>query len=300
MRNRTAQFALTVFVSVLAGAVSTPSQSAASPADGCLSGPKGQAPEGSHWYYRIEHATKRHCWHLADERDTVARPSVADLPPPAKRVAPPTEPSTQHSVANARAELPAPPRVEPANHNAELAPAVATDAPNQTVRSLLTPDTQTNSSVIASRWPGQSDLTPSAIPPSSRSSPGTNPASPTQPASILAAGQFAAADLSSETPTSSPLRIQLVAAAGVLAAAGILARFAFKSRSSRRVRPSQVRRRRAPVLETTDDDRIVFSDYPGTDFLPHRARFARGLNQAPDPGDRIGQFSVRASRRASS
>src|SRR6185436_2461167 len=26
-------------------------------ADNCLSGPKGAAPKGSHWYYRIDHAT---------------------------------------------------------------------------------------------------------------------------------------------------------------------------------------------------------------------------------------------------
>ena len=36
-------------------------------ADDCLSGPKGATPEGSHWYYRVDHATKRHCWYLRAE-----------------------------------------------------------------------------------------------------------------------------------------------------------------------------------------------------------------------------------------
>jgi len=33
-------------------------------ADECLSGPKGTAPAGSHWYYRVERSTGRHCWYL--------------------------------------------------------------------------------------------------------------------------------------------------------------------------------------------------------------------------------------------
>ena len=30
----------------------------------CLAAPNSSAPEGSHWYYRIEHATKLKCWYL--------------------------------------------------------------------------------------------------------------------------------------------------------------------------------------------------------------------------------------------
>ena len=35
--------------------------------EACLSGPKGAAPNGSHWYYRIDHATKRNCWYTRAE-----------------------------------------------------------------------------------------------------------------------------------------------------------------------------------------------------------------------------------------
>jgi hypothetical protein len=33
-------------------------------AETCLAAPKSTAPTGSHWYYRLEHATQKKCWHL--------------------------------------------------------------------------------------------------------------------------------------------------------------------------------------------------------------------------------------------
>jgi hypothetical protein len=32
----------------------------------CLAAPDGAAPEGSHWYYRLDRATKRKCWYLRE------------------------------------------------------------------------------------------------------------------------------------------------------------------------------------------------------------------------------------------
>jgi len=40
--------------------------------EACLSGPKGAAPKGSHWYYRIDHATKRNCWYVRAEGEPAA------------------------------------------------------------------------------------------------------------------------------------------------------------------------------------------------------------------------------------
>src|SRR5258708_961335 len=42
-------------------------------ADECLSGPKGTAPTGSHWYYRVDRSTGRHCWYLGAEGQTDAQ-----------------------------------------------------------------------------------------------------------------------------------------------------------------------------------------------------------------------------------
>jgi hypothetical protein len=33
-------------------------------ADECLRGPNGTAPAGSHWYYRVDRSTGRHCWYV--------------------------------------------------------------------------------------------------------------------------------------------------------------------------------------------------------------------------------------------
>ena len=34
-------------------------------AEECLSKPGSSAPPGQHWYYRVDHASGRHCWRLA-------------------------------------------------------------------------------------------------------------------------------------------------------------------------------------------------------------------------------------------
>src|SRR4051794_39903839 len=66
-------------------------------ADECLSGPKGAAPKGSHWYYRIDRTTKKNCWYVrAETRQT---PSAKALATEASPEAP-----LQPSIANARAE----------------------------------------------------------------------------------------------------------------------------------------------------------------------------------------------------
>src|SRR5215510_14224859 len=33
----------------------------------CLSGPNATAPEGRHLYYRVDRASGRHCWYLAEK-----------------------------------------------------------------------------------------------------------------------------------------------------------------------------------------------------------------------------------------
>src|SRR5215470_8973204 len=43
------------------------SMTTSSAADECLRGPNGTAPAGSHWYYRVDRSTGRHCWYLGAE-----------------------------------------------------------------------------------------------------------------------------------------------------------------------------------------------------------------------------------------
>src|SRR5215475_12604995 len=80
-------------------------------ADECLSGPKGTAPQGSHWYYRVDRSTGRHCWYLGSQGQKVRSVSERTSQQTRRRV-------EQHSE---RTETTAP---EPAARSA-APPAVA-------------------------------------------------------------------------------------------------------------------------------------------------------------------------------
>ncbi len=118
MPNRTAKFLSTVVAGCLAGAALTGVSHGATPApaaDECLSGPnKDQTPSGSHWYYRIDRATKRHCWYLGPQRD--ARAQVA--PSNTASIAPSkVSPSTAPAAPKAQAAVPGTSRQRPRRTN---------------------------------------------------------------------------------------------------------------------------------------------------------------------------------------
>ena len=81
-------------------------------ADECLRGPNGPSPKGSHWYYRVERSSGRHCWYLGAEGQKVRSVSERTSQQTRKRVA-------QHSQ---QAETSAP---EPAPRN--LAPPAVSE-----------------------------------------------------------------------------------------------------------------------------------------------------------------------------
>ena len=60
---------------------------AASQADDCLSKPNAPSPQGTHWYYRIDRATQRHCWYLGAEGRESTRAGARDRlrQPPGRR-----------------------------------------------------------------------------------------------------------------------------------------------------------------------------------------------------------------------
>jgi hypothetical protein len=270
MPNRTAKFVSALFASLLAGApLTTVTHGATTVADDCLSGPKGQAPQGAHWYYRVDRSTKRHCWYLADQQHTPRSQTAAAKPPQDADAA------MQQSVANAHAEL----------------PADATRAENSDNLAIQVAPTQR--SLVASRWPNPYSSAPEATPSPTKRDPGVDVtlASQNQPASVLAAGQFATADASSASQLYS-LPLQLTALAGVLALAGIIGTVMFKFGRSPRLQPSEISNRRGHIWDSTDDDRIVLSHHPDTN------RFARGSYQALDRRDRTAEFFAQIARRA--
>src|SRR5450631_2942015 len=93
MSSRAAKFVSAVFASFLLGApLAVLSPSAARAADDCLAGPKkDQTPQGGHWYYRIDHATKRNCWYLREEREQLSQTTAPKPSQPSQPVAPKPE-----------------------------------------------------------------------------------------------------------------------------------------------------------------------------------------------------------------
>jgi len=156
MSNRTAKFVSAIFVSLLAGApLTTVSHGAVPAADDCLSGPKGQTPSGGHWYYRVDRATKRHCWYIGDEKEKLSRVAPKNSAPLADPVSPQKETATQRSIADAHAELPLPQtRVEQETSVTTGQPDPATAANAASVENnqrANAQDVNTRLSVVASR-----------------------------------------------------------------------------------------------------------------------------------------------------
>jgi hypothetical protein len=319
MSSRTAKFASAIFASLIVGApLTTFSDSAAGADDECLSSPKDQAPQGGHWYYRIDRVTKRHCWYLKEDDE---KPSQAAAKPVSPKVVAPF----QRSIAEARAELPAQGRTEQPNQGNRL---TSTDVAVSTMnRDTKPPVAEIPQTVIGSRWLGQSEAdaansatlltnpTPLASPmPSSSVSNGpmansnspmankvvsdTNlgAAAPTQPPSPpLAAGQFAA-DLSSAT-SAYPVQTLLAAMMGALALAGLLGRVIIKFVGPRR--PASRRGRRGAIWKSAaTGGRAASRVYPGADALPLGADFPRDLDEVNDPDDRIAELLRDFSRKS--
>lgn len=107
--------AIAIVVSSLSLPVLSPNSAAAAQ---CLTAPNGQAPKGSHWYYRVERPSLRKCWRLV-RKDQAEQPAVAT-----------TAPDETGSEA-----APTPAASAPAAPVAEVAPAAA-QAP--IIRNLVT------------------------------------------------------------------------------------------------------------------------------------------------------------------
>jgi hypothetical protein len=219
MPSRTAKFVSAAFAGVLAGVpLTTASNSAAPAADNCLSGPKNPAPQGSHWYYRIEHATQRHCWYLKDESEKLSQAVSPNSPKAA--------PAMQHSIANAHAELTSPQvGIEPATSAATPQPTpVPANAAGLQNNQLAAPrDANTQLSAVASRWPEPSNMGSSANPGSAAGDSSATVQSNskvTRPPAV-AAVTLAAADASSGKQ-SGAAHMLLVVILGALSIAGLI------------------------------------------------------------------------------
>jgi hypothetical protein len=275
MARRTAKFVSVIFAGLLgSAALAAVSSSAARAADDCLSGPKDQTPAGGHWYYRIEHATKRHCWYLRNERESLSQTAAPDSSPSAKPDAPKTEIMVQPSIANAHAELPAPAAIEPpARNDVPVAAKPADTAPPENNGITDTGNAESQRSIFASRWPDSSEALAST----------SSAPKQTQPAIVTE--QFATADSSSQPPTNS-VQMLLAAIMAALLMAGITASI---------VKFGRARRHAAPAPGTRRD-----AIWASVDDRGRRPDFAQSVDRADDRDARIAHFFAHIATRGRS
>ena len=298
MSTRTAKFVSAIIASLLAGApFATTSHGATSAADtSCLSGPKGVAPQGGHWYYRVDRATKRHCWYIGEAKQKPARAASENSPPAAAAASPPNA-TMQPSIADARAELPSPQtRVEAANvPAAPQAPAMAAI----TDQRANAPDANAQRSLIASRWPESSGVNSQAIPApaTDKSHANAQTSSKAAPPPAVAPVALAAADPSSVNQTGS-IQMLLLVIFGALALAGLMGSAIFRFGSSRRIDPRDMRLDRRAIWDTVSADRPSRPVYPNPDAPMRRLDMPRELRTADDPDERIAQMLQRLARSA--
>lgn len=229
MSKRSTKFVPALFAGIVAGANLAPLTDirAQATADGCLSAPKGATPAGSHWYYRIDHATKRQCWYLRDADDGSGRATPPDSSPaPSSAEADPAPPQTRttarKSIADARAEwISQQTRTEqnsPANAAPRTADAIA--APNvQDSQRAIGVNVLAPTPLAATRWPGITGVSPNDLRTAAADPPASQPqeiAEPQQPATAPVAPVAA----EPAKPTASLQMLFLVMAAA-LALAGI-------------------------------------------------------------------------------
>jgi hypothetical protein len=220
MGNRSAKFISALVGSIIAGApLAAVSQNApsapaaasvANAASDCLASPKGTAPDGQHWYYRLERATKRQCWYLRAEGGKTATTTQT-----ANAVAQPDSPAP-HPVQDARAEYITP---QSAAQNAQpAAPPASTTA-----------DSNPQQPAVATRWPDAAAVAaaptpqPATAPTTSDARPSEKPAISPAPAPVT----LTAADAPADKPTGS-LQMLLLVVGGALALAGLLASIIYR------------------------------------------------------------------------
>jgi hypothetical protein len=266
MSKRSAKFVSALVASMLAGAnLAAVAEDGTNPADtkpadtgtadtkaadNCLSGPKGVAPAGSHWYYRLDRATKRQCWYVRAEGGKAAKAALAqpESPTPAATAqvaAPPPQPQPDMtpSVANARAEFSSP------QANVAQIPGLA--APGNGPRATA-PQADAPSSPVSSRWLDSSTAGASSndrlAAADAAPSPQPDAAPASQPAAAAVAPATADTNLNRQASSTQMLLAVMIAA---LALAGLIGAIVFR-----------FGRRAAPPYDTKGEWRAPWDPLP--------------------------------------
>jgi hypothetical protein len=317
MPNRTAKFVSAVFAGVLAGIpFTTASHSATPAADECLSAPREQTPAGSHWYYRLERGTKRHCWYLREEGEKVSQSAPSSAAPAAKPIAPKAEPAKAEpairgSVANARAELAVTPARDAADSSVASAPqpsATGLNSISPTVNQPVTaPAAAAPPTAIASRWPEPASANPSADPGPAAADTDDSDVQPTPPAAAPPPPvALAAADAPVEKPQgrSGSIPMLSVVMIGALLLAGLIGSAIVRFGSRRRRSGNEIAVDRDAIWDAIRTEPTSAPASPAAP-MPRRPGFTlpRELQMADHAtadrqDDRIGEMLARLARSA--
>ncbi|HZE47379.1 MAG TPA: hypothetical protein VE087_10905, partial [Xanthobacteraceae bacterium] len=277
MSNRSAKFASALVASILAGANFTAmAENATKPADtktadACLSGPKGTAPAGSHWYYHLDRATRKQCWYLGEAKNKTARTVAAPQPaaPAAddataadatpSQAQPQPQTAMRKSVANARAEWPSP--------QAAAAPVTTADAaqPGGAASDPGIPgasaDATAASSPVTARWLDASSMAGSNGTRHAAAQPSAvEPAAPPRQANAIIPAAAAAVEAPAEK-TSSSTQMLLIVMLGALALAGLVSALVFRQT-----------RTRTPPYDIRDEWRAPWDSLHAEPAPPNRDR----------------------------
>lgn len=244
MGNRAAKFVSTLVAGIIAGAplpavsqnAPTPTNapaatSTANAAADCLASPKGVAPQGQHWYYRLDRATKRQCWYLRAAGDKnspkATQTAQAENDTPAAETSPPQQ---QNPVQDARAEYMGPRGGAAAKAPSAVAQAAAAPTPqpaaDQATESLTQQPASPQSS---SPWPdvpaASAQPAPAAV--TAAAQPAAKPSKSPSPVALAAAESI---------PTDRPggsIQMLLLVIGGALTLAGILASLIYRFAGAR-------------------------------------------------------------------
>jgi hypothetical protein len=302
MQTRTPKFVSAIFAGLLASMpLTTISHGAVPAADDCLSKPKGQAPEGSHWYYHIDRASKRHCWYLGDQREKLSRAKPQDSAPIADSASPQKETATQRPVTDAYAELPLPQTRVEQQPNAsawQRIPATTANAASvENGQAADASDAKTQLSVIASRWPDPSGVSSSVSPAPATDNSGEAVQLNTEQAPLPAVATLATADLSSEKQSGS-VQMLLLVMMGALVLAGVMGSAIFRFSRIRQAGRRQTRSDRRAIWDSVDTNRPSPPAHPRAEASIRRVDIPRELRHADDPDDRIAEMLARLSKGA--
>lgn len=168
MRQRAAKFVSAISAGVVVSVpFATIPVGTVEAAEECLTKPREIAPPGQHWYYLIDHGSKRRCWYLHKETETSSHPAISRRAHRAAIVAArESEPALPSATRDAYAEFGLP------QGGDETAPAVsqqtliASDYPKgagQDQRDNVSGESP--QSLVASRWPDPAGVLPVSIEP---------------------------------------------------------------------------------------------------------------------------------------